>query len=115
MGIGFPPDPFAALNTTFHSSMTAPIGTNTIGTNYFRYRNPRVDALLDEVADVVDPVRQRQLFAQIQDYIIDDVPFLTMYNTGPRVPHYYGTRYRGWAQDIPAFANRAVIQIYEIR
>jgi len=115
MGIGFPPDPFAALNTTFHSSMTAPTGENTIGTNYFRYRNPRVDALLDEVADVVDPVRQRQLFTQIQDILINDAPFLPMYNTGPRVPHYDGTRYMGWLEDVPALSNRGVIEIYEVR
>lgn len=113
--IGPPPDPFATLNTTFHSSMTAPIGQNATGMNYFRYRNSKVDVLLDEVANVVDPSVQKQLFGQIQDILIDDVPYLPMYNTGPRVPYYDGTRYSGWVGDAPALSNRAVINIYEVR
>ena len=115
MGIGFPPDPFAALNTSFHSSMTAPTGQNTLGTNYFRYRNPRVDALLDEVSTVVDPARQKQLYGQIQDILIDEVPFLPMYNAGGHVPYYDGGRYMGWADDVPIFANRAIIHVYELK
>jgi len=111
--IGFPPDPYAALNTSFNSSMTAPVGTNVIGTNYFRYRNPQVDSLLNQVSTVVDPAQQKQIYGQIQDILINDVPFLPMYNLGGHMPYYDGGRYSGWAADAPIFANRAIIQVYE--
>jgi peptide/nickel transport system substrate-binding protein len=114
-GIGFPADPYAALNTNFHSSMTAPSGQAVVGTNYFRYRNPRVDALLDEVSGVVDPARQKQLYGQIQDILIDEVPFLPMYNVGGHNPYYDGGRYGGWAEDAPIFSSRAIIQVYEMK
>ncbi|MDR0450890.1 MAG: peptide ABC transporter substrate-binding protein [Treponema sp.] len=115
MGIGFPGDPYAALNTSFHSSMTAPTGQPTVGTNYFRYRNPRVDALLDEVSGVVDTAKQRELYGQIQDILIDEVPFLPMYNVGGHNPYYDGGRYGGWVEDAPIFCSRAIIQVYEIK
>ncbi|MCL2832639.1 MAG: peptide ABC transporter substrate-binding protein [Treponema sp.] len=113
--ISFPPDPYAALNTTFNSSMTAPKGTNVVGTNYMRYRNPKVDALLDEVASVVDPAKQKEIYTQIQDIIIDDCPFIPMYNTGGHIPYYDGGRYMGWLDDIPIFANRSIINVYEVK
>jgi peptide/nickel transport system substrate-binding protein len=115
MGIGFPGDPYAALNTSFHSSMTAPAGQSTVGTNYFRYRNPKVDALLDEVSGVVDTAKQRELYGQIQDILIDEVPFLPMYNGGGHVPYYDGGRYSGWVEDAPIFCSRGIIQVYETK
>jgi peptide/nickel transport system substrate-binding protein len=114
-GIGFPADPYAALNTTFHSSRTAPSGQATVGTNYFRYRNPRVDTLLDEVSGVTDAAIQKTLYGQIQDILINDVPFLPMYNTGGHIPYYDGARYSGWIEDAPIFCSRGIIQIYAIK
>jgi peptide/nickel transport system substrate-binding protein len=112
-GISFPADPHAALNTSFHSSRTAPTGQTTPGTNYFRYRNRQVDALLDEVSSVVDPAKQKELYGKIQDILIEDAPFLPMYNVGGHNPYYDGGRYSGWAEDAPIFSSRAVINIYE--
>jgi peptide/nickel transport system substrate-binding protein len=112
-GIGFPADPYAALNTSFHSSRTAPTGQSTVGTNYFRYRNAQVDALLDEVSGVVDAAKQKELYGRIQDILIDEAPFLPMYNLGGHNPYYDGGRYSGWAEDAPIFAARAIINIYE--
>jgi len=111
----FPPDPFGAMNTYFHSSMTAPVGEATPGTNYFRYRNDEVDRLLDEVSSVVDRAQQRELYVRIQDIIADDVVFLPMYNIGERVPYYDGGRYAGWSGDAPIYSTRGIIEVYEIK
>jgi peptide/nickel transport system substrate-binding protein len=105
-------DPYAALNTTFHSSMTAPSGQTTRGTNYFRYRNPRVDSLLDQASSEMDPAKQKGLYHQIQDILIEDVPFIPMY-LGGHIPYYEGGRYDGWSTEAPIFSPPAVIKIYE--
>jgi peptide/nickel transport system substrate-binding protein len=111
-GIGFPADPYAALNTSFHSSMTAPIGEATQGTNYFRYRNDEVDALLDEVSGVTDFEQQKVIYAQIQQIIADDAVFLPMYNLGGHIPYYDGGVCSGWISDAPIFSNRGIIEVY---
>jgi len=112
--IGTPPDPFASLNI-FHSSMTAPSGTPTPGLNYFRYRNATVDALLEEAAVTADQNRRRELFIEIQDILAHDAVFLPMFNTGPRVPHYYGTQFAGWIEDAPALSPRGIIEIFQVQ
>ena len=110
-----PPDPFAALNAVFHSSMTAPTGTSTPGLNYFRYRNPVVDALLDEAATSTDEARRRDIFFEIQNIIAADAVFLPMYNTGPR--HFYldGPLFGGFADDVPVLSNFGIIRIHQLQ
>jgi peptide/nickel transport system substrate-binding protein len=105
-------DPYAALNTSFHSSMTAPSGQPAVGTNYFRYRNPQIDALLDQVSSEMDPAKQKELYYKIQDIIIDDVPFIPMC-LGGHIPYYDGERYSGWDTTAPIFSPPAIIKIYE--
>ena len=52
--------------------------TASIGTagNRFRYRNPRVDALLDQGRSVTDPEMRRQIYAEVQQIIRDDAPWV---------------------------------------
>jgi peptide/nickel transport system substrate-binding protein len=73
-GISFPPDPYAALNTSFHSSMTAPTGQPTVGTNYFRFRNAEMDVLLDQASQETDPAKQKQIYQRIQDILERKLP-----------------------------------------
>ena len=110
-----PPDPFAALNSVFHSSMTAPTGTTTPGLNYFRYRNPVVDALLDEAAISTDEARRRAIFFEIQNIIAEDAVFLPMYNTGPRHFFFDGPFLGGFADDVPILSNFGIIQIHWVQ
>lgn len=113
-GIKFPPDPYAALNTSFNSAMTAPVGTATTGTNYFRYRNEEVDTLLNQVAGETDAAKRKELYIQIQDILAEDAVFLPMYNVGGHVPHYEGIQFSGWIEDAPIFCTRGVIEIYKV-
>lgn len=112
-GIDFPPDPYALLNTSFHSSMTAPVGTPTQGTNYFRYENPEVDKLLEQVAEETDEVKAKELYIKIQDILAEDVVFLPMYNLGAHIPYYDGINYEGWLTDRPIVSAKSLINVYE--
>lgn len=114
-GINFPPDPYASLNTVFHSSMTAPVGEASPGFNYFRYRNADLDALLDEVSDETDETKQKELYIKIQDILAEDVVFLPMYNVGGHIPYYDGIRYSGWITDGPIISARGLSEVYEIQ
>ena len=113
--ITVPPDPFAALNSVFHSSMTAPTGTATPGLNYFRYRNPVVDALLDEAATSTDEARRRDIFIEIQQILANDAVFLPMYNTGPRQFYFDGPLFGGFADDVPVLSNFGLVRIHRIQ
>lgn len=113
--ITVPPDPFAALNTVFHSSMTAPAGESTPGLNYFRFRNDRVDALLDEAMTSTDGARRREIFMEVQNIIAENAVFLPMYNTGPRVPHFRQSQVGGFPDDVSIHTNRGLVQLYFIQ
>lgn len=112
-GIAFPPDPHAALNTVFHSSMTAPVGEATPGYNYFRYQNAEVDQLLDEVANETDEAKQKELYGKIQTLIAEDAVFLPMYNVGGHNPYYDDVKYAGWPTDAPINSAQGVASVYE--
>ena len=107
-----PPDPIGALNSVFHSSMTAPTGYPTPGLNFFRYRNPVVDALLDEAASSTDTARRIEIAHEIQMILAEDTVFLPMYGTGVRIPHFRDQNVGGWRDDAPVIANRNVIHLY---
>lgn len=111
VGVAFPPDPYAALNTSFNSSMTAKIGDITPGTNYTRYRNAQVDALLNTVASSTDAGKRRELFMSIQEIIAADVPFIPMYNLGGHIPYYEG-QFIGWGtSEYPIWSAQGMISI----
>ena len=110
--ITVPPDPIGTLNSVFHSSMTAPTGYPTPGLNFFRYRNPAVDALLDEAVISTDQARRMEIAREIQMILAEDTVFLPMYGTGPRFPHFRGLYVGGWRDDAPIVANRNIIYLY---
>jgi peptide/nickel transport system substrate-binding protein len=114
-GTMFPPDPYAALNTSFHSSLTAPVGQASVGANYFRFRNSEVDRLLDQASSEMDSAKQRQIYHRIQDIIEAEVPFLPMYTTTGKGPYYENVRLSGWIADAPILSYRGLTQIYQIK
>ncbi|MEG1891988.1 MAG: peptide ABC transporter substrate-binding protein, partial [Clostridia bacterium] len=97
----FPADPYAALNSCFNSSMTAPSGEPTPGNNHFRYRNAELDVLLDEMAVETDAAKSKELYYKAQEIIAGDYVGLPMYNQGDHIPYYNGGRIGGWRDDVP--------------
>ena len=63
-------DPNPDLRPNWHSSQVPPAGMN-----HAFYRNPRADALMDEIAATFDRGKAKALYAELQRVIADDQPF----------------------------------------
>jgi peptide/nickel transport system substrate-binding protein len=63
------------LRRVFHSSQLPPVGFNRGG-----YRNPRVDALLDQASALEDEGPRRALYAEVQRIIAVDVPYISLWH-----------------------------------
>ncbi|WP_448061530.1 ABC transporter substrate-binding protein [Cellulomonas hominis] len=68
-------DLFFVYNRNFHSDRTAPVG-EIANPNYARFSDPTVDAALDELASTSDTARQKDLYAEIQTVIVDQIPYI---------------------------------------
>lgn len=115
LSYNFPPDPFAALNSCFNSSQTAPSGEASPGMNYFRYRNDELDALLEKLAVETDAAAQKEMYYEAQMIIATDYVGIPMYNVGGHIPYYDGTRVSGWRTDVPAFSAINLTSVYVIQ
>jgi peptide/nickel transport system substrate-binding protein len=63
------------LRRVFHSSQTPPGGFNR-----GHYRNPRVDALLDEAGAAADQQRRLALYGEVQRIVSHDVPYISLWH-----------------------------------
>jgi peptide/nickel transport system substrate-binding protein len=63
------------LRRVFHSSQRPPTGFNR-----GHYRNPDVDALLDEAATTLDDGRRQQAFARAQRILSADLPYISLWH-----------------------------------
>ena len=59
----------------FHSSQIPPAGFNR-----GHYSNPKVDALLDEASASTDNDRRRELFAEVQRIVAEEVPYISLWH-----------------------------------
>lgn len=115
MGINFPPDAYAALNSCFNSSMTAATGEATPGLNYFRYRNADMDKLLEQASAETDEAKLKELYDQMQDILAKDFVFLPMYNSSGHIPYYDGTKITGWTDyEASVKSNRNLINLHPV-
>jgi peptide/nickel transport system substrate-binding protein len=62
--------------------------------NFTGYSNPRVDELLDEARTVPEFDARRELYAEINQAIVDEAPYIYLYN--PLEIHAYGPHVRGF-------------------
>ena len=63
------------------SDFNRPLG-ETAPSNYQRYSNPEVDALLTEFRTTVDEARQKELAGELQEVMYNDVPVVSVYYAG---------------------------------
>jgi peptide/nickel transport system substrate-binding protein len=63
------------LRRVFHSSQQPPVGFNRGA-----YRNPRVDALLDDANEIEDAARRRDLYGEVQRIVAREVPYLSLWH-----------------------------------
>lgn len=108
-GLPTPPDPQAQLEV-FHSKMTAPTGTETPGLNYMRFRDPEVDAWLDE-ASSADEARRKELYSLVQQRIAEQAPIAVMYNVGGHIPYRIDS-FAGYDDSIPVTFALSLIKVH---
>jgi peptide/nickel transport system substrate-binding protein len=58
----------------FHSAKFSPLGGNRT-----YYTNPRVDALIDQARGELDQHKRRQIYAEIQRILADDLPYVNLW------------------------------------
>lgn len=75
---GYTPDPQAYYAEMLDSRIAKPIGQETTGGNYGRYKNPTVDAALDRIAATTDPAQQKAGFFAIEQAFIKDMPLIPL-------------------------------------
>jgi peptide/nickel transport system substrate-binding protein len=63
------------LRRVFHSSQVPPSGWNR---GY--YHNPEVDRLIDAATVSTDEAERRRLYAQTQQLIAEDLPYISLWN-----------------------------------
>jgi peptide/nickel transport system substrate-binding protein len=62
------------LRRVFHSAQVPPAGFNR---GFFR--DPRVDALLDEAALTADEGKRRALYAEVQHVVAEQAPYISLW------------------------------------
>ena len=67
------PDPENFLDLLFHSESS---------NNHTSYSNPEVDKLLEEARVEPDQARRFQLYSQVEQMILDDAPWIPLWNSG---------------------------------
>ena len=88
------------LRNFFISRNNKPGGWNTSG-----YSNPQFDQLADASADALDVEKRRQLIWQMQNRIMDDVPWIPLYS--PKVAEgARQDRFTGWVSMLGGIGNR---------
>jgi peptide/nickel transport system substrate-binding protein len=71
------PDPEIGVRRMYHSSQIGPAPfTNAAG-----YRSERVDALFDQASRSVDLARRTELYRQIQEILVQDLPYVWLVET----------------------------------
>ena len=88
------------LRNFFISRNNKPGGWNTSG-----YSNPQFDQVADASADALDVEKRRQLIWQMQNRIMDDVPWIPLYS--PKVAEgARQDRFTGWVSMLGGIGNR---------
>jgi peptide/nickel transport system substrate-binding protein len=69
------PSPYYELRQWLYSPNSAPIGT-AAGSNFERYSNPQVDALINQYATTADPSTQHSIVNQLEKVMLSEVPVI---------------------------------------
>ncbi|MFC5907384.1 ABC transporter substrate-binding protein [Streptacidiphilus monticola] len=75
---GYTPDPRAYYAQMLDSRIAKPIGQQTTGGNYGRYKSAVVDEALDRIGATTDVNQQKTWFAKIQQQFVKDMPLIPL-------------------------------------
>lgn len=87
------------LRSFFYSKNNKPRGWNMSG-----YKNERFDELADLQRTIIDTGQRKKLIDQMQEIVMDDIPYLPLYN-----PHIIeatlNRRFKGWVAKVDGIGN----------
>jgi peptide/nickel transport system substrate-binding protein len=97
------PAPYYELRQLLYSKNSAPIGENA-ATNWERYENPAVDALIDAYAATADPAKQHEIVRKLQKVMVDDIPVIPV-TEGVDWYQYNTENHSGWVTQQNPYAQ----------
>ncbi len=71
--------------------------------NTARYNNPAVDALIEEGRTTLDQVRRAEIYVEIQQILLEDMPYIPFYVI--QNPYIVNARLQGFKSDAQAFLD----------
>ncbi|WP_336642504.1 ABC transporter substrate-binding protein [Microbacterium sp. MMO-113] len=101
-------DPFQIYRDWFGGTevqSTSPVGTEIPPGrwNFSRYNNPTVDAAIQQAISTEDEGERKELYATIQDAIVNDVPYIPLVINATQT--FYNTKdYTGWPTEENLYA-----------
>ncbi|MCT1396295.1 ABC transporter substrate-binding protein [Microbacterium sp. p3-SID338] len=101
-------DPFQIYRDWFGGTevqSTSPVGTEIPPGrwNFSRYNNPAVDAAIQQAISTEDEAERKELYATIQDAIVNDVPYIPLVINATQT--FYNTKdYTGWPTEENLYA-----------
>lgn len=87
-------DIWSGMHTQLSGDYLKPVGTSANG-NYGRYKNPKVDTLLDKMGKTRDKKKLKKYASKIQEIVVDDVPYAPLH-TSTTVSDINTTDWTGW-------------------
>ncbi|HEY0804257.1 MAG TPA: ABC transporter substrate-binding protein [Pseudonocardiaceae bacterium] len=103
------PTPYYELRQWLYSANTAPIGQQAT-TNFERYSNTQTDALFDKYGTITDPAQQKQIVAQLQQVMVNEVPIIPITESVDWY-QYDTTHFTGWPTPQNQYAMPSAFQI----
>jgi len=88
------PSPFYLFRDAFTSKVTAPVG-QPAASNFTRYKNSRLDSLLDSYTRTTSVSKQESIMKQAEAIVAADVPMVPAF-TGAYWDDYSTKRFTGW-------------------
>ncbi|MFP7696636.1 ABC transporter substrate-binding protein [Trueperella sp. LYQ143] len=90
-------DPYTIYRNCFTTNYTTAVGTplEPKQTNFARYSNPVVDAAIARAAQTNDEAVKKQAYGEIQEAILDDLPYIPMFHGGSQT-FYNQADFDGW-------------------
>jgi peptide/nickel transport system substrate-binding protein len=87
----------------FHSGQSAPVGEQTT-TNYIRYEDPEMDALIDQLRESPDPDDQKEAVLGLEKIMVDKLPTIPLWY-GAHWFQYSTKRADGWPNEQNPYAK----------
>ncbi|MGH3164988.1 MAG: ABC transporter substrate-binding protein [Trebonia sp.] len=104
---GYTPNPYSFYYNLIDSGVTRPLGTSeTIG-NFGRYKNPKVDSLLNTIASTTNTSTQNQAFYQVESIFKSQLPAIPLMEAQDEI-EFNGNDVSGWPTSSNPWAAPAI-------